>query len=883
MKPFIALFLMLGLVATAFAQHLSSLQSISGTVLDKKSGTALINATLLLHKEKGSLLKRSYTDEKGHFVFDMVRPGKYTLVITYIGYQRITRIFEVSSEHQELNVTMEKIGVDLSEVNVLAFKPLVTVTNDTVSYDATQIKTVENASIKKLFEKIPGLYVDDQGNYYYRGQLVKDLKIDGRAAFQKSAGASGDPKQVEDLIRADLIDKVEISDKKEINGTSNRSGEKSINLVLKKDAYNKINGTAVAGMGTSAVYNVFANINKFEPSKQFMGVVRSNNCNVYGNLNPMPALMTMPGRATVNVVDANISTNLNDKLKVNAFMTFSGQNAEVISNTNRENILKDSTYTYNSLDKTRKQDRVYMANMFIDYNFNPANVVSIGISLNKRTFDNSSSSNFSTLAKDTINSGIVNNTEINNQFVGDVSINYRHFTPGKNNLFTMVKYSFNHEDADQYNKSASIAFSRPDYSDINQHVNPRSKTGSIEFTTQYGIPMDSFFNWSVDYSIRYNKDHNSQNVFDYDDRIKKYTLFNDSLTYQFNNSSTNQLIRVSLTYSKRRWFGSIGISYNLVYANNQNYATGMRYEYGLRFVAPNFILEYKAAPQKSLRLSVESNTIPVPLEQLMPVNNLKNPNYINVGNPDLLAGKSTNVSFNYMCGNRMGFNYSVIMMGSLQQNAITTSITTDSIGRQTSSPVNINGLYNIAIQGTIGGKIKDLSINYQVMLTQRNTSNLIDNQKNQNMQYGIRNNIIASYTHNRWDFSANGFIFYSASKYYIQNDQVYDFMMYNTSLSVSYEVGGYTIAPAVSYNSNSSSGQQFTVLNTSISKLFLKNKSLEVKAYIFDMLRQNQSIRTNQTASFIENISTNILPQYYMFSLAYFLGKKSPKANPLFF
>jgi len=63
---------------------------ITGTVIDS-FGRPLVGASVSLKKTKYSTL----TDNKGNFTFSAVPQGKYTLIITYIGYAKLEKDIQV--------------------------------------------------------------------------------------------------------------------------------------------------------------------------------------------------------------------------------------------------------------------------------------------------------------------------------------------------------------------------------------------------------------------------------------------------------------------------------------------------------------------------------------------------------------------------------------------------------------------------------------------------------------------------------------------------------------------------------------------------------------------------------------------------------------------
>jgi hypothetical protein len=75
--------------------------------------------------------------------------------------------------------------------------------------------------------------------------------------------------------------------------------------------------------------------------------------------------------------------------------------------------------------------------------------------------------------------------------------------------------------------------------------------------------------------------------------------------------------------------------------------------------------------------------------------------------------------------------------------------------------------------------------------------------------------------------------------------------------------------------------QDFWLWNISAGKKFLKNRRGELKATVFDLLKQNQSISRNIGETYIEDVQTQVLQQYFMFTFTYTLrnfGNAASKA-----
>jgi hypothetical protein len=76
--------------------------------------------------------------------------------------------------------------------------------------------------------------------------------------------------------------------------------------------------------------------------------------------------------------------------------------------------------------------------------------------------------------------------------------------------------------------------------------------------------------------------------------------------------------------------------------------------------------------------------------------------------------------------------------------------------------------------------------------------------------------------------------------------------------------------------------QNYWLWNLSGGKKFLKNQRGELKITIFDLLKQNQSIVRNVGDTYVEDVQTQVLQQYFMLTFTYTLrnfGKPAPPAR----
>ncbi len=85
-----------------------------GVVVDKETGEAIEGANILLDKQNVGTVSNA----KGQFVFQKVKQGKHTLIVSFIGYQEIRKNVEVKPGISELQIKLHKANTVLKDVNV---------------------------------------------------------------------------------------------------------------------------------------------------------------------------------------------------------------------------------------------------------------------------------------------------------------------------------------------------------------------------------------------------------------------------------------------------------------------------------------------------------------------------------------------------------------------------------------------------------------------------------------------------------------------------------------------------------------------------------------------------------------------------------------------
>lgn len=158
---------------------------IAGKVTDSQSDEPLIGANVII---VGST-QGSATDIDGNYYILDVRPGSYSLRISYIGYQTLTisNVIVTSELTTEVNIQLSSEAIAVPEVEIVAERPLVSksATNAIVTVRSEEIKNIPTRGYLDVVALQPGivklgndLYVrggrSDEVAYFIDGMIVNN-------------------------------------------------------------------------------------------------------------------------------------------------------------------------------------------------------------------------------------------------------------------------------------------------------------------------------------------------------------------------------------------------------------------------------------------------------------------------------------------------------------------------------------------------------------------------------------------------------------------------------------------------------------------------------------------------------------------------------------
>ena len=229
------LFLLLSVSIFCSAQAFSQTNRVSGSITDTSTGKKLSQAVVSLIRTQDSILtKFTRTNEQGYYEINNIPNGKYVLMVSFPGYAEFVDELDLKGDAMvSRSATIIPRSKLLEEIIIQQKVSAIRIKGDTTEYKADSFKVDANSNVQELLKRLPGLQVNSKGEITAQGQKVEKILVDGEEFF------SDDPAVVTQNLRANLVDKVQVFDKKseqaEFTGVDDGQKTKTINLELKED------------------------------------------------------------------------------------------------------------------------------------------------------------------------------------------------------------------------------------------------------------------------------------------------------------------------------------------------------------------------------------------------------------------------------------------------------------------------------------------------------------------------------------------------------------------------------------------------------------------------------------------------------------------------
>ena len=594
MKKILSLLLVLGCLTTVHARDVV----INGILIDSQDTTELMQATVRLLKanKDSTFVKGTTTDMNGVFNLKGIKPGKYLLRCSYLGYNDLIKHVTVGDDGRDINmgiIKMDPNTVMLKETVVVGVKSPITVKEDTIEFNADTYKTQDNAVVEDLLKRLPGVEVGSDGKITANGKEVKKILIDGKEFF------SDDPTVASKNIPAEMINKLQVIDRKSdlarLTGVDDGDDETVINLTVKKGMNNGWFGTVNAGYGTDDRYAGNVMINHFRDGNQFTILGGGNNVNNLGFGDGASGRFQRFGgdRGVTTSQYAGINFNVGSKedehFRVGGDIMYSHSDRDTRTRTARQYLYEDSTSYEDANTIARDKGHNLRGDFRVKWEVDSNNTIefrpNFSFNFNKSERADTSLTSAGDAARTIVNRSLSNFFNDGKSYEWGTRLIYNHKVashPGRSqSLMLNYRYSNVREDADTY--TDNVYYLMPDENElIDQTANNRRKTHNITGRLSWTEPLGDVKNARfLEFSYRGNYRYTTSDKMVYDNMREGIwpggTIteqdWNERLSNSFRNTFFNQEFSVGFRQVRKAYNLNVGISVNSAMSKSRTSST----------------------------------------------------------------------------------------------------------------------------------------------------------------------------------------------------------------------------------------------------------------------------------------------------------------------
>ncbi|HNR06721.1 MAG TPA: TonB-dependent receptor [Saprospiraceae bacterium] len=891
---------------------------IKGIVTDSADQALEAGTIVLLKAKDSSLVSFTRTNDQGAFELKNIKPDEpYLLKITYLGYADFQTTVSPGDGQNILDlgrIRMAASSKTLSEVVVQEQHIPVQIKKDTIEFNSAAFRTLPNANVEDMIKKMPGMEVDKEGNISAQGKTVTQVLVDGKKFFGK------DPKIATRNLPAEAVDKVQVFDKKsdaaEFSGIDDGERETTINLKLKSNARKGTFGSMSAAAGTGGRFDSRASINKFDGQRQLSFIGMGNNLNQQGfsigdylsfsgdaqrmvgggggggrmqvSFNtedqaiPLDFGGTRRGTGNAWAGGLHFNQNFGKNTEINSSYFYNFSKTFINRVTDRENFLPSGNYNDLSRTEQNSDRQTHRLTIQVDQLIDTFSSIRFNgnFSFNDNYQDHQSLTQ-QRVASETINEVDRYNASESNALNLQGTLLYRLKFPRRGRFFSTtlsLNTNDNNTDADNRTIRNYLTGSAPILTDSifqqNLRIHDRRiYSAGISFTEP--VARRRYFEFNA--SHRSANTNYNQEVYDllFGKTIDETLSNGYKNTYSYNRAGFNFRI------AEKEINVTTGLTLQQSKLNGlQEQGENKRIRKDFLNLLPSARLEYDLGSGANLSFNYNANVREPSIEQISPIIDNSNPQYVTLGNPDLRPEYNHNLNLNFRKFNMASFtNFFAFARMTLSRNPIIYSQVVDQYLTTTSKPVNLDK-NNLSLSGNLnyGFQVKPVKtrINLSTGYNGSRGFNFIQQAENKYNTHSLNGRVNVEYRPgDAFEFVTGVRRAWNNTVYSINRElnQKSHTTTYNADLQAQYK--GFTFSTGLNYfvykGLSDQFNQQVPIWSASFSKTFLKNKRLELKLTANDILKQNIGINRVSQLNYIEDEEVNTLSRYFLMGIHYTL------------
>lgn len=891
------IFLFCGLIAQA--QNMT----IKATVVDTNAKTIVRNAVGMVIRVRDSvLLDFKRTDKMGQFNFIVpidtvefiIKHPEYGDYRSYIFGSKENNVFEMNP------LAMPELSSEIEEVVIFAYKDPIYYRGDTLVYVADSFKVKENAVVEDLLKKLPGMSVDANGKITNQGKEIGQVLVDGDEFF------GSDPTLATKNLAAKGVDQVQVYEKDAEDGSDEKI--QVLDLKLKEEAkkgyFGKVNLAGGVNEITSPNKGFYESeflFNKYsKDQKMAVFGLASNTPKTNFGFGDLFKYGISEGRNWMNESDDqqsysdngdNNSEGIPQTIKTGFYIdqkawkgarvrlnyTYSQYDVTAGSQSLSQYILTDTTYTTDVNNTNQEGYKQHAIGLKFTQQIDSLSRIEFEPKFNISNTQIGSNSYTKFIAE---NDTLTRSTDINNNTISEglnANTTVRYFKDfKKKNRKLQARYNLvsSNNAADgtlnTFDKDALTGDTIP-LGTFDQKKENRNITIAHTAYINYVEPIAK--KWKTEFDYEYYKNANDQRKTSFNPVSGEYVDVDSLFSNQFSSDRQQQRIGAFLIYESAKGRISFGSRIRNVSIDNYNFFTDATINQQQTNILPRVVLTYKFTQSSRLRVQYNTNSSLPSVDQLQPVRDNSNPNFIQIGNPDLRPNYSHSLNANYnMWSGLSGFYIYSGLNYSRQTDAFSSSTEFQSNGTTVSKSINVDHADYLYYWGGVGlpfKKVKDLKLNVNLNGNLTSSENFINALKNETKNLGIGTDLSLEYNGDSLNLELGAGIDYNKPTNTLSTFSNQPFTNYNFTSRIDWTLPHrWFFKTDATYNINTgrTAGYNinYVIWNMSINRSFLKTGNLLFGIEAYDILNQNVSNFRTINNNVIVDQRTNIIRRYFM-------------------
>ena len=886
--------------------------TIKGNIIDTlNNNSPTENAVVMVTRLSDSvLLGFDRSDINGDFLIDKLPYDTVEIIISHHNFDEKIIFFMGSKSNNVLllkNTILPDKSQLINEVTIYANKEPIFFRGDTLVYIADSFKTKQNAVVEDLLKKLPGVDVDKNGTITSQGLAVNKILVDGDEFF------GDDPTVATKNLGAKTVESVNIYEQE--NEDESETADETIQVMdlrlkegSKKGYFGKISGATDFQNFYEGefLFNKFKDDFKLSVFALGTNTPRSNfgysDANTFGLSNESNfnngrwwsdyTLSSNNGIPRTFRSGFYYSDKISKKIKLGANYTYSNNELESASDQASQYFLTDTTYYTEDLSSNYQKNESHGLNM--NLNIQLDSLTSLEIKPRYRQNNGSFYTNDSTRfinqeGQLSSNTSIFNSSSNFSETISNEIQLKRKFKKEKRELTLTIKNSFSEaSDSSSLYSLNNFQISPTLFNDTtDQQQAENSKNQNHSALLSFREPIWKIFNLTSEYYFKYSNNQQIKETNDFNVITEQYDLINDNFTNDFTTNKITNRLGLFLNYRFRKQRIKIGAFARNVDIENivLNDSTINQTIFN---ILPQFNYSYKFSNSQRFRFNYKTNSSQPSINQLQPVQNNSNPNRITVGNSNLVPNYVHNFNLRYNSWKALTGSY--IFTGltyRITQDAFSSSVEYDSIGRTISKTVNIDNNQNGYFYFGSGIPLLNsvLSINPGVNLGYSNNTNFVNQNENitdtyevtGELEFEIETDTIEIY------IGANYSYYSPTSTLSFTSNQPYNFQEYFIEIGIELpfkmRIESEATYEIQTYPQSRDRNINLLIWNFELSKRFLKTENLILSVSGNDILNQNILSQRTINNNVITDNQTTIISRYFLARLTYRFNNTKTKAN----